>query len=65
MTLKLLGGSFLFQIYNIEPLFALAIKTTKVSTVHCYVTFHSRIKINVFIYFVRNQSVLMHSSQSS
>ena len=33
MTPKLLGGPFLIQIYNIEPLLAWAIKTTKVNTV--------------------------------
>ena len=41
MTLKLLWGPFLIQIYNIEPLLAWAIKTTKVNTVcakHCSVT---------------------------
>ena len=33
MTPKLLWGPFLIQTYNIEPLLAWAIKTTKVNTV--------------------------------
>ena len=33
MTPKLLGGAFLIQIYNIEPLLGWAIETTKVNTV--------------------------------
>ena len=32
MTPKLMGGPFLIQIYNIEPLLAWAIETTKVNT---------------------------------
>ena len=34
MTPKPLGSPSLIQIYNIEPLLAWAIKTTKVNTVH-------------------------------
>ena len=41
MTPKLLGGPFLIQIYNFEPLLAWAIKTAKVNTVpSCMFQYH-------------------------